>query len=438
MGRRTVFYSVGIVVCMAALIAFAVFHTPDPSIPPLRKSSGRLIYAVRTAARGDQCVRVFECDLRTGQSTPLFATGCWNSNTNAGMSVRDVYIDIAPGGGHLAVWEEISSGDMESNYLLVGPRIWSRSTGKLERVLPGDEDYDTWWSPSGRYLIAELDDRSWIYDTRLRKLHRLCDVRGLKEWVWSADERQILICDDRGGCWRCDTQAGAAKPEPKLAGLIEWQKWDKTNRFLALHAPSNGQSTVYTFDFSTLERKVLFTWPTRVQSLAPSPDLKTLYLVDSNSLHRIDSAGRSLDKAHIDAVGGGERICVSGMFNKEGSRVVLHFWEVGQDPDDVYEDRFAIINGGNLHFFGSEGESASLFHYSMAWAWVDGWLTDGRHVMLTDYVQTTGRMPVLGKSGESWVLWSHDMMGSPGNRTDIFDGGPGCIGMTWWSGEKPE
>ena len=65
------------------------------------------------------------------------------------------------------MWEEISSGDMESNYLLVGPRIWSRSTGKLERVLPGDEDYDTWWSPSGRYLIAELDDRSWIYDLSL-------------------------------------------------------------------------------------------------------------------------------------------------------------------------------------------------------------------------------------------------------------------------------
>ena len=400
-----------------AIMVFAVAAAVMPCSASAASRYGRVIYALTANKQPTGPADVFERDLDTGKTKVLISR---KGFPNA-FEGHIVSLAISPNGRSLAIIGKSGEGDRATDSIWV----WEREHNRFRGLL-GEQShrYEHWWSPSGRYLLIRdsgtrvLFESRWVFENDL--------------WLYDAERRQLRRLEQI--------------KDPSIAA------WSTTDDAVIAAGRSGEGAIVYLLTPRTGRQQVLFKWPQAIYSITPLGGGSGYALSSGYSMNYVktgiyltDGRGGHPRKLAIPKVHENEATEEGGLsagfaLNGSGARLaVLAEYSHGMPALSWTKQLWCVEPRKLSSLLVGEWEGRDLFPDQMEappWTYTSydlvGWLPGGRSVLMC--ARTRG-VKQDGSPADHLALWAYDMAQQNAEGKQLFDSGPGCLGMTWWAGK---
>ncbi|MHB1001484.1 MAG: hypothetical protein ACYC27_19770 [Armatimonadota bacterium] len=405
----------------------------------LHKSSGRIIF-LRTAVDGSSSFAdILETNLATGQTETLITL----------MSLPGQY-ETRPAS---------ASASPDGKYLhIVGSSGWvfkNKDTGKTTSVFGKTVTYD-----AGNPPVATIDSSDWCWERGKDALTNIVPPSKCTgpDWstnhspmLWSPKENKLLCRRDFNNSpfntclyvYDAKSMTTRVLSHTRVTDIAIWS--GNGNGIIDVCKTNDGEFTVLYADLSGKTRQ-LFRWPRKIISLAQSPDNSMFALSDANGCYLLNARRRVITKLEITKLEIPIQIRsfdVSFRFNSSGSRLAVltsySYGEPGIGLDqqlwivDIKVRKASKVAQWQESFMGSALATRRR---------IENWFTDQKTVIIAGAISYGEEKPV--DSENDWVkIWTYDTQSPiyeslgifPGNETEVFDSGKGCLGVAWWAGK---
>jgi len=385
-----------ILVLAAALLAVAWLVTPAPCAQKL----GRVIYVKTVGDQPSAPADVFEADLDSGSSKVIVS----HKSLPKGFETRPEYASLSPSGRYLLVEE--CTGVITAS---------GRQYGHTFAFVDGAEKSAKW-----------IGDAYWLLDRKTGAWKRIGDA-GNVDWIaWSPARDRLGMQESDGPLRLYDALTGKTQTLPKGEEL-SWSA--KGDAFISIIRGEGKAPDSVGIRPIGGKRKTLFTWP-GIRSICQSPN-GVFAILDTSAFSVVDGKGKRLAHLKIPV----EEDCFSADldFSPNGSWLVVGTsYSYGEPHIGLREQTWLVdmktmrarelASSGGMFGFSADDQVGGLS--------VEGWLSDDRSLMLTEYT-----MPGISygseSQGQSSALRVYDVTGKTKSRK-VFDSGPSCIALEWW------
>lgn len=279
-----------------------------------------------------------------------------------------------------------------------GRWCWERKTGIIKKIRQSSvyEDIDLAWSPNGDYmLLADDTDGYFSPDSAPQGFFQIYNPISDKSYHFTNI-----------------THLGIAAWTGKGDGVIQ------------VTYSREGVSTVSIQPIAG-KRKLVFTWPRPIASIAQSPDGTKFAIFDTTGYYLTDSKGKNAKILQIPIQK--ECFIVDLKFNKSGTHLaIVTYYNFGEPHVSETDQLWSVdVKKANVMRITVWNESFQGFGTAINRS-VAGWMPDDKSIVIDGCVSYGVEMPA--DIQKDWrKLWSYSMLIPTGKGDVLFDSGKSCL-----------